>query len=113
MNPRIVRLTAVAKRDNQMETGGIVLYPNRDHCIETVARQEQRALLTDLLAMEKDVSALANRYELVTLFIRTADFKKIRAEMESLLQTNNCAKVSLKLSAGEISYRVSPGPKDA
>ena len=96
-----------------MKTRCIVLCPNRDHCIETVARQEQRVVLTDLLAMESNVSALANRYELLTLFLRTADFKKMRNEMESLFQTHNYAEVTLKLSGGRISYQVKPGREDA
>ncbi len=101
-----------ARKPEQMVREYVVLRPNRDHCIETVARQEHRAVLTELLATGNAAPALTAKFELLTLFLKTADFRKLRAETENLRLGNNHAEVTLKLSRGRVSYQIKPGPKD-
>jgi len=57
------------------------LRPNLSHCIETVAREEYEHGLRRLLAGEGD-EHLAERTELLRLFLETADFRQLRSQCE-------------------------------
>lgn len=59
----------------------VELQPDLSRCIETVAREEYERGLRELLAGKRD-EELAERTELLRLFLETADFRDLRAQSE-------------------------------
>ena len=64
---------------------GVELIPDLSHCIETVARREHTAVSRQLLKSGEENKELEEKLEILTLFLETADFKKLRAESEKML----------------------------
>jgi hypothetical protein len=54
------------------------------HCIETAAKEALQKLLDAMLQSETDDKNLQQQYQLLYDFIKTADFKKLRASDERL-----------------------------
>ena len=63
----------------------IELFPDLDHCIETVARREYAAVLKQLLTPGLRNKELEEKLEVTRRFLETANFKKLRAESEKRL----------------------------
>jgi hypothetical protein len=69
----------------------VELHPDLSRCIETVARDEYERGLRTLLAGEGE-QQLAERTELLRLFLETADFSDLRRRSEGhLLQGKEVA----------------------
>ena len=60
----------------------IELIPDLKHCIETVAKREYEAVLKQLLRPDQGNKELEEKLEILRLFLKTADFKQLRAESE-------------------------------
>ena len=84
----------------------IELIPDLSHCIETVARREHAAILRQLLATPKGHEDLENRLEILRLFLKTADFKKLRAESEKQLTEGKGVRFLVYLEAGMPQYQM-------
>jgi hypothetical protein len=67
-----------------MKAPRVQLQPDLSHCIETVARDAYEHGLRRLLAGKRD-EALAERTELLRLFLEAADFRDLRAQSEKHL----------------------------
>ena len=63
----------------------IELIPDLDQCIETVAKREHETVLKQLLGLREGNRELEEKLEILRLFLETASFKKIRAELEKRL----------------------------
>ena len=63
----------------------IVLVPDIDHCIETVAKQKHAEIVRQLLTSGERNPELLEIAELLKNFLETADFRKLRAESEKHL----------------------------
>ena len=78
-------LSSLAKPDGGYEIVQIELVPDLSHCIETVAKREYRETVEKLLAAEEGNRELQEKVELLRVFLRTTDFRKLRAESEKHL----------------------------
>jgi hypothetical protein len=59
----------------------------KDHCIETAAKQERRRVVAALLDVDESSEAfrgLADDLDLVTGFLESHDFRKLRSERPEL-----------------------------
>ena len=63
----------------------VELIPDLSHCVETVARREYTAVSNQLLASTRRNRELEERLEVLRLLLETGDFRKLRAESESVL----------------------------
>jgi hypothetical protein len=79
------------------------LRPNLSHCIETVAREEYEHGLRKLLADEGD-EHLAERTELLRLFLETADFRDLRAQSEEHLLEGRKVTFVIYMHEGALKY---------
>jgi hypothetical protein len=79
------------------------LRPNLSHCIETVAREEYEHGLRKLLADEGD-EHLAERTELLRLFLETADFRDLRAQSEEHLLEGRKVTFVVYMHEGALKY---------
>jgi len=66
-----------AKQDND----SIELIPSLDACVETQAKRLYNKILSQLLEKGEN-RELEHKLELLTLFLETADFNKLRSESE-------------------------------
>ena len=63
----------------------IELFPDLDHCIETVAKREHAAVLKQLLTPGKGNKELEEKLEILRLFLERADLRQLRSESERQL----------------------------
>jgi len=63
----------------------VELIPELTHCIETVAKNEYRETLRQLLAASEGTEELEEKVELLRIFLETMDFNKLRRESEKHL----------------------------
>jgi hypothetical protein len=80
----------------------LVLRPNLSHCIETVARSEYERGLSELLRGAGS-EGLAERMEILRLFLETASFGELRARSEKHLLAGK--EVTFKIRAHEGAFR--------
>jgi hypothetical protein len=79
------------------------LRPDLSRCIETVAREEYEHGLRRLLADEGD-EHLAERTELLRLFLETADFRELRSQSELHLLEGKEVTFVVYMHEGTIKY---------
>ncbi|MEW6142126.1 MAG: hypothetical protein AB1597_03075 [Chloroflexota bacterium] len=84
----------------------IVLIPTLSHCIETAAKAEYEKSLRQLLAEGNDRRELSERVEVLTRFLSTADFRKLRMESERYLLEGQQVKFLVYQEDGVIRYRM-------
>ncbi|HEX7363963.1 MAG TPA: hypothetical protein VF366_02225 [Dehalococcoidia bacterium] len=84
------------------------LVPTLSQCIETVAAKRHDETVRRLLASGKPEPKLFETEKLLRSFLETADFKKLRAESESLLTEGQEVKFLLRRHRGILSYEMLP-----
>ncbi len=84
----------------------IELIPTLSHCIETVAKAEYERSMRQLLAGINDSQQLSERVEVLAGFLRTADFRKLRAESEKYLLEEKMVKFLVYQEDGAVKYRI-------
>ena len=83
----------------------IELEPQVDACVETQAKRQYNQLLRQLL--EKDAGTeLAEKVEILRLFLESADFNKLRAESEKHLLAGRKVKFLVHRERGQLKYRM-------
>ena len=75
--------------------------PTLSQCVETLAKREYRESLQGYMASTENSKALAEKIELLRLFLETADFSKLRAESEKWLSEGRGVKFILRLENGK------------
>jgi hypothetical protein len=83
----------------------VQLQPDLSHCIETVARDEYERGLRRLLAGTRD-EELAERTEILRLFLETADFRDLRAQSEEHLLAGKKVTFTVYMDEGAVTYRL-------
>ena len=83
----------------------IILEPDLSRCIETVAREEFRRGV-QALAAEKGNEALAERSEVLRLFLEGADFKELRGRSEPGLLAGKRVRFSVFVERGAVRWRM-------
>ena len=78
----------------------IVLEPDLDHCIETVAKRKYESVLRVLLEGKEENPLLADELELLRLFLESADFKTLRNRCDAPLIAGKRVKVRLRSAEG-------------
>ena len=81
----------------------VELIPDLTHCIETVAKREHTAVLKQLLTPGQGNKELAERLEILRLFLETADFRQLRTESEKRLMAGRNVKFVVYLD-NEVKY---------
>jgi hypothetical protein len=79
------------------------LRPSLSHCVETVAREEYERGLKRLLAGEGD-EYLAERTELLRLFLETANFRELRSQCELHLLAGKEVTFVVYMHEGALKY---------
>ena len=81
----------------------VELIPDLTHCIETVAKRKHTAVLKQLLTPGQGNKELAERLEILRLFLETADFRQLRTESEKRLMAGRNVKFVVYLD-NEVKY---------
>lgn len=63
----------------------IELVPDKNHCIETVARKEYQALVKACFTDEKEFVKHGQKVEVLRVFLESADFRRLRRDSEAYL----------------------------
>jgi hypothetical protein len=83
----------------------IILEPDLSRCIETVAREEFRRGVQTLAAGEGD-ERLAQRSEILRLFLESADFMELRRRSEPHLLDGRRVAFSVFLERSAVRWRM-------
>jgi hypothetical protein len=83
----------------------IILTPDLSRCIETTAREEFGRSMRLLLGGEEQ-PGLAERTDLLRLFLETADFKKLRRRSEPHLQGGRGVRFAIFVERGAVRWRM-------
>lgn len=83
----------------------VKLHPDLSRCIETVARDEYERGLRSLLAGEGG-ERLAERTELLRLFLETADFSDLRRQSERYLLEGKKVASIVYMAEGALRYEL-------
>jgi hypothetical protein len=83
----------------------VKLHPDLSHCIETTARDEYERGLRRLLAGEGG-ERLAERTELLRLFLETADFSDLRRQSERHLLEGKEVAFVVYMDKGALRYEL-------
>lgn len=86
-----------------MDKVKIELEPELSACIETKAKREYQKTLSELLK-KGEASNLQERLETLSLFLKTADFKRLREKYERHLTSGRRVRFILRLEEGEAKY---------
>jgi hypothetical protein len=84
----------------------IELVPDLNHCIETVAKKEYNETARKLLSAQNKSDELKNKAEILRLFLKTADFKKLRAESEPHLLQGEQVRFIVYLQDSAVKYEM-------
>jgi hypothetical protein len=87
----------------------IELFPNLDHCIETVAKRKHAELLQQLLEGEADNIQTAEQVEILRLFLETENFRKLRSESEKQLIEGKSVRFTVYLEGSIPKYKMKVG----
>ena len=87
----------------------IILEPNPDHCIHSAAKREYEAVLRTLL---KGVESedLADKLELLRIFLESADFRELRSRCDKFLLVGRHVRAKLKSTVGSPGYEIEINP---
>jgi hypothetical protein len=83
----------------------VKLEPSLSHCVETVAKRRYEKVLSLLLGGKQEDSLL-DELELLTLFLESADLRRLRSRCEELLLAGRRIEVILKSAQGLLPYEV-------
>jgi len=84
----------------------IELVPDLTHCIETVTKREYEETLRCLLATREGDQELKKRLELLSIFLETVDFRKLRQESEKHLVEGRKVKFVFRLEGRTPKYEM-------
>ncbi len=81
------------------------LEPELDACVETQARRRYNQVLSELVDRGAR-KGLTEQYEILRLFLETADFNKLRQESEKHLVEGKKVRFILRLEDGKVKYEM-------
>ena len=84
---------------SQHQATRIELLPDLSHCIQTRARQEHSATMSQIMSGDQSPE-LEQRLELLRAFLEEADFSRLRRESEEHLTQGRKVRFLLSRSAG-------------
>ncbi len=83
----------------------IELEPDLSQCIQTVAKKEYERLMQEIFKTEKSNSEINQRVEMLTRFLESTDFGRLRSEYEPYLVDGKQVRFTLRSMADDIEYR--------
>ena len=87
----------------------VELVPDLAHCIETTARREYQDTVRRLMSADPITDNLKEKAEILRLFLRDADFRRLRAESEEHLLRGRSISFVLHLEGGTVKYEMRTG----
>jgi hypothetical protein len=84
----------------------IKLVPNPSNCIETVAKKEYEKVLSILLRADEEDSDLAEKLELLRIFLESADFGHLRSLSEEHLMAGGQVEFLLRSTENQPGYEI-------
>jgi hypothetical protein len=87
----------------------ITLIPTIDACVETQARLMYVEALRALLDKSEEPQ-LQQKYEILKLFLETADFRKLRAQSEKLFAQNKMVVFNVWIENGNSQWEIKSLP---
>lgn len=91
---------------NNERATAVVLAPDADHCIETVARNEYRRCVDSCLRLDRLDPELEVRVEILRLFLEQADFRRLRRESEPLIRAGGSVRFLIHLDEERACWRI-------
>ncbi len=88
----------------------IRLEPTTDACIETVTKKEYEKVLSSLLKAPDEDPELAEKLELLRVFLETADFGELRSRSDEFLLAGRRVEFRLKSRGEEPGYELEMKP---
>jgi hypothetical protein len=92
--------------EGEGRTAEVVLAPDPDHCIETVARNEYRRCLGEFFRPDRSNPELEARLETLQRFLEQADFRSLRRESEPLIAAGRPVRFLIGLSGERARWRI-------
>jgi len=93
----------IAREGGTME---IKFEPSLSHCVETLAKNEYEKVLSQLLKTKQEDGQLAEKLELLRLFLESADFNQLRGRYEDLLSAGRRVEIRLRTTGGTPEFEV-------
>ncbi len=91
----------------------VELVPDRDHCIEAVARAEYRRCVSRCLGAPGEPDPeLAGRLEVLRRFLEEAPFPRLRAQTDRALRAGQEVRFVVWLAGDRVAYRMLTGPPE-
>lgn len=84
----------------------IELEPDLSRCVQTLAREEHERIVRQLLASGEGDTELAERVEMLRLFLESTDFGSLRSQYEPLLLQGKRVKFTLRPGANATEYEM-------
>ncbi len=85
--------------NSRNEPARIEIIPDLDHCVQTRAKQEYAAIMSQIMSGDES-PGLEERWDLLKAFLEEADFSRLRRESEEHLTQGRKVKFLLSGSAG-------------
>jgi hypothetical protein len=82
------------------------LYPDLEHCIETVARKAHLELQQQILNEPCPTEDTKKRLVLLEEFLRNADFRKLRADSEQLMINGLKVEFIIQQEDGKVGWKI-------
>jgi len=92
--------------EGEERTTEVVLAPNPDHCIETVARNEYRRCMDEFFRSNRSNPELETRLETLQRFLEQADFRRLRRESEPFITAGRPVRFLIGLHGERARWRI-------
>ncbi len=87
-------------------TAEVVLTPDPDNCIETVARNEYRRCINEFFRLDRSNPELEARLETLQRFLEQADFRRLRRESEPFITAGRPVRFLIGLHGERARWRI-------
>ena len=98
--------TVKSMDEGEERTAEVVLAPDPDHCIETVARNEYRRCMDEFFRSDRSNPELETRIEILQRFLEQADFRRLRRGSEPSIAAGRPVRFLIGLHGERARWRI-------
>ena len=95
--------------EGEERTAEVVLTPDSNHCIETVARNEYRRCIDEYFRSDAPTPELEARVETLQRFLEQADFRRLRRESEPFVTSGRPVRFLVASHGERVRWRIESG----
>jgi hypothetical protein len=92
--------------EGEERSAEVVLTPDANHCIETVARNEYRRCIDEYFRSDAPTPELEARVETLQRFLEYADFRRLRRESEPFVTAGRLVRFLVALHGERVRWRI-------